>query len=103
MPAYYFFDAQEIADPAAMERYRKAVFQTVRKFGGKYLTVGGDLTVVEGSWRPTIPVLIEFPTIQQARDWYDSSEYAPLKALRLGTTRGHAILLNAAPWDGTLP
>ena len=103
MPAYYLFDVREITDPDLMDQYRRAVFPVVRRFGGRYLSVGGDVSVLEGQWRPTFPVLIEFPSARQARDWYDSGEYAPLKEMRLRATRGDMILLDAAPWDGALP
>ena len=33
---------------------------TVEKYGGRYLMVGGQCDVVEGSWRPVFPVLIRF-------------------------------------------
>src|SRR5687768_17511644 len=100
MPAYYLLDVHEVTNPDEMARYRKRVHATVKQFGGRYLTVGGDVSVVEGDWRPAYPVLIEFPTARHARDWYDSSEYQPLKAQRLGATRGSAILLDAVPWEG---
>jgi uncharacterized protein (DUF1330 family) len=100
MPAYFLFDVHAITDGPRMEEYRSKVLPTVQKFGGRYLGVGGSWTTVEGSWKPTFPVLIEFPTIEHARRWYDSEEYRPLKQMRLGATRGDAILWDAAPKDG---
>ena len=100
MPAYCLFDVKEITDHDLMETYRKAVFPTVKKFGGRYLTVGGDVSVVEGNWRPVFPVIIEFPSAKHARDWYESRDYAALKDQRLRATRGDMILLDAAPWEG---
>ena len=100
MPAYCLFDVREITDPETMDAYRRRVHATVAKHGGRYLTVGGDVTVVEGDWRPAFPVLIEFPTARHARTWYDSQEYRPLLEMRTRSTRGHMILLDAAPWDG---
>ena len=97
MPAYFLFDVKEITDPAAMDRYRAAVFATVSKHGGRYLLIGGDVTPVEGGeLRPTFPVLIEFPSPRQARGWYDDPEYRALKDLRLSATRGDAVLLEPA-------
>ncbi len=100
MPAYYLFDVHEITNYEMMDRYRKAVLPTVTQYGGRYLSVGGEVTSVEGDWRPVFPVLIEFPSAQHARDWYGSREYGQIKDLRLRATRGHAILLDAAPFDG---
>jgi uncharacterized protein (DUF1330 family) len=68
----------------------------VEKFDGRYLIAGGVVDVVEGSWRPTFPVLIQFPNKQQARRWYDSEDYRALKALRLGASRGNGVFLEGA-------
>ena len=99
MPAYYLFDVEEVTNPQMMDEYRQRVLATVQQFGGRYLTVGGAVSVVEGTWKPTFPVLIEFPSIEKARQWYDSDVYAAIKHLRTGATRGHAILIDAAPFQ----
>ena len=98
MPAYYLFDVQEVTDPQAMGEYRRRVLETVERHGGRYLAVGGEVTVVEGDWRPAFPVLIEFPDIGAARAWYDSPEYRRIVDLRRRSTRGHAVLIDAAPF-----
>ena len=94
MPAYCFFDVLHVTDPDGLQRYRDGVLATVEHFGGRYLTVGGRCDVVEGDWRPTFPVLIEFPSLQHAHDWYDSDIYRELRALRLSATRGHAVFID---------
>lgn len=91
MSAYCLFDVLEITDAGKMDAYRAAVLATVEKYGGRYIVIGGPFEVVEGHWRPTFPVMIEFPTPEAARRWYDSPEYAPLKALRHAATRGNAV------------
>lgn len=93
MPAYCFFDVLEVTDFAQLDRYREGVLGTVEQFGGRYLSVGGRCDVVEGTWRPVFPVLIEFPSMADAHRWYDSAEYRDLKALRLGCTRCNAVFL----------
>lgn len=93
MPAYAFFDVLEITDAAKLEQYRAGVLATVERYGGRYLIVGGQCDQVEGTWKPTFPVLIEFPDLAQAHRWYNAPEYAELKALRLASTRGQAVFL----------
>ena len=93
MSAYCFFDVLQIIDPDKLQRYREGVLATVQQFGGRYLTVGGRCDVVEGTWRPTFPVLIEFPSLEAAHEWYDSDVYRELKALRLAATRGNAVFI----------
>jgi len=98
MPAYCFFDLVEMKDPAKMETYRQGVLATVQKYDGRYLTVGGQCDLVEGSWKPAYPVIIEFPSLQQAHRWYDSPEYKDLKALRLAATRCNAVFIDGVPF-----
>jgi uncharacterized protein (DUF1330 family) len=91
MSAYFFVNVLEVLDPDKMEAYRSRVFDVVARHGGRYRVLAGPFEVVEGDWRPTFPVLIEFPSIETARRWYDSPDYAELKAMRLAATRGNAV------------
>ncbi len=86
MSAYCFVDVLRIKDPAKMEEYKRQVGPVVKKFGGRYLVAGGKHEVAEGQWKPTHPVILEFPSLEQAHRWYDSEEYRDLKALRMAAT-----------------
>lgn len=93
MSAYCFFDILQVTNPAKLDEYRSRVGPVVAQYGGRYLVRGGKMDVVEGSWQPTFPVILEFPSLEQAHRWYDSDEYRDLKALRLSATRGNAVFL----------
>jgi uncharacterized protein (DUF1330 family) len=93
MPAYFLVDIRGIKDAAKLEEYKARVTPVVEKFGGRYLVIGGPLEVVDGEWRPVFPVLIQFPSMEQARGWYDSEDYRELKQLRLGATAGRGVFL----------
>jgi uncharacterized protein (DUF1330 family) len=95
MAAYCFFDMYEVTDPEKLEQYRSGVLATVKRYGGKYVLVGGKCDIVEGNWRPTFPVLIEFPNLEAAHSWYNSQEYAPLKALRLSGTKCNTVFMES--------
>lgn len=92
MPAYLIADI-EITDPEAFERYRAQVPQTIAAHGGRYLVRGGALDAVEGGWTPKRIVVVEFPTMERLRGWYDSPEYQPLLALRMGATVSKAVMV----------
>jgi uncharacterized protein (DUF1330 family) len=92
MPAYLIVD-NEVTDPAGFEEYRKQVPTTVEKYGGKFLVRGGQIQPLEGDWKPTRIVVTEFPSIEQARRWYDSEEYRTLKILRSRSARGSVVLV----------
>ena len=95
MPAYFIVDVN-VQDSAGFEEYRKRVPATVEKYGGKFLVRGGKFEKLEGDWQPTRVVLTEFPSLEQAKRWYDSEEYRELKALRFKTARTNLILVEGA-------
>lgn len=92
MAAYMIFDF-EIRDRDAMREYSEKVPEIVRKFGGKYLARGGKIEAMEGDWRPSRIVVIEFPSLEQAKRYHDSDEYAPFKKVRLNAGPSRAILV----------
>lgn len=93
MTAYFVFRNKEVRDAASLARYKEAVAPLVKAFRGKYLVIGGLPQTLEGTWQPTFLVLIEFPSLAQARAWYDSEEYADLKAQRLSAVDSDGILM----------
>jgi uncharacterized protein (DUF1330 family) len=97
MVAYALFDNIEVTRPEDLDRYVEGVHATVFAHGGRYLTVGGETRSVEGDARLLYPVLLEFPSMDKAQEWYDSEEYAPLKALRHGAARSTAVFFETAP------
>ena len=95
MPGYVIADV-EVTDPAAYEEYRTLVPATVAKYGGRYLVRGGAHEVREGDWRPTRVVVLEFPSVADARRWYDSEEYRPAKAIRHRAARSKVLIVEGA-------
>lgn len=102
MPAYFLVDTREVKDAAKMEEYKTRVTPVVEKFGGRYLVIGGPFEVVEGEWRPVFPVLIQFPSMDEARRWYDSEEYRELKRLRLTATSGSGVFIAGLRLHGSV-
>lgn len=93
MLAYCFFDNLEVTDAAKLEEYKNRVAPVVEKYAGRYIVLGGKMDVVEGDWQPVFPVIIEFPSLEQAHRWYASDEYRELKALRLSAVRSNAVFI----------
>lgn len=92
MAAYYIVEI-DIQDEARFEEYRQKVPATIARYGGRYLVRGGAYETIEGDWRPKRLAVVEFPSVEQAKRWYDSAEYRPLKELRRQTARGHIVLV----------
>ena len=87
----------DVTDSAAYEEYRKVVPATIAKYGGRFLVRGGAIESKEGGWQPKRLVVLEFPSLEDARKWYASPEYAPALALRLKAARSKLLLVEGAP------
>jgi uncharacterized protein (DUF1330 family) len=91
MPAYLIADI-EIHDAVAYEEYKRIVPESVARHGGRFLIRGGAVDSKEGGWNPRRLTVIEFPTMEQARRFYDSPEYAPALAIRLKASNARLVL-----------
>jgi uncharacterized protein (DUF1330 family) len=92
MPAYVIANV-DIIDPIRYEDYRKMVPSTIAAYGGRFLVRGGHIDSLEGPWRPNRLVIVEFPSVERAKAWWSSPEYAPAKALRQATSQGSLIII----------
>ncbi|HXA97891.1 MAG TPA: DUF1330 domain-containing protein [Candidatus Dormibacteraeota bacterium] len=92
MAAYVIVDLV-VTDPVTMDEYRKQVPATLAKYGGRFLVRGGAHHTVEGDWKPNRVVVLEFPSLEQAKRWYDSEEYREPKAMRLRAGRANLIMV----------
>jgi uncharacterized protein (DUF1330 family) len=94
MKGYCLFNNIEVHNPEKLETYKNRVAPLVEKFGGKYIILGGQFKLVEGDWRPTFLVMIEFPSYEKATQWYFSDEYAELKAIRQSAVDCDGIIVD---------
>lgn len=91
--AAYMIVELEITDAAGFERYREMVPPTIAAYGGRYLARGGAISPMEGGWEPTRITVLEFPSVERAKAWWDSPEYAEAKALRQRTADTKMIIV----------
>jgi len=92
MPAYVIADV-EVTDPATYEEYRKGVPATIAAHGGRYVARGGAVEVLEGDWIPRRAVILEFPSVERIKAWYDSPEYRPLRELRKRASNSRLVII----------
>ena len=91
--AYVLVDTK-ISDREKYEIYKAKAKPIAEKFGGKYLTRGGLLEVVQSDlWSPTRLVLVEFPSMEMARAFHNSKEYADVKKIRLDHAESTLVIL----------
>ncbi|MGZ5036841.1 MAG: DUF1330 domain-containing protein [Usitatibacter sp.] len=92
MPAYVLAEI-EVTNPEGYKGYTAVVGESIRQYGGRFLVRGGAAHALEGEWPSRRRVILEFPSADAARKWWDSPEYEKPKALRRANSTGRLILL----------
>jgi uncharacterized protein (DUF1330 family) len=82
-----------VTDPERAARYRPLSGASVQRHGGRFLARGGAISVLEGSWDPKRVVVIEFPSVEKAREWYESEDYAVARKVREGAGEWRIVLV----------
>ena len=92
MPAYVIANIR-VEDAEAYEEYRAVVPAVIARFGGRYLVRGGRSEALEGDMTLGRVIILEFPSYEDARRWYDSPEYEAAKAIRQGCSFGDVLIV----------
>jgi uncharacterized protein (DUF1330 family) len=81
--AAYVVGRLQMRDPSWVEKYRATVPSLVARHRGRYLARGGAMEMLEGgATLPSSIVLLEFPSMDDARAFHRDPEYAPFIKLR---------------------
>jgi uncharacterized protein (DUF1330 family) len=91
--AAYVIAIVDVKDPVRYEDYRRMVLPTITAYGGRFIARGGKTEVLEGAWTPRRLVIVEFPSVDRAKAWWNSPEYAEAKAIRQATSEGTLIVI----------
>ncbi len=92
MTAYVIADI-EVIDAARYEEYKKLAAPTVAAHGGKYIVRGGPAEVLEGPWSPGRVVVLQFDSVERAREWWKSDIYDSAKGIRHLSAKSKLILV----------
>jgi uncharacterized protein (DUF1330 family) len=95
--AAYVIAYLEVTDPDAFATYQAAAFPTIAPYGGRPVVAGGSFEVVEGMIRPKSVVIVEFDTLDQARKWYASPEYAKAIPMRQRAANSSLVIVEGLP------
>ena len=82
MPKAYVISEVEVLDEAKADQYRTLAASSIKAYSGRYLVRGATVHTLEGDARGARLVIVEFPSMQEAKAWYDSADYAPARAIR---------------------
>ena len=93
----YIISDVTLKNADAAKTYREAAAASIAHHGGRYVVRGGEVTVLEGDWRPTMLVIAEFPSREAAEAWYRSPEYARALEHRDAALDRYLIMAEGVP------
>jgi uncharacterized protein (DUF1330 family) len=93
MPKGYAIVRVNISDEDRYADYRSGTQASLEPYDGRFIVRGGATECVEGSWDAQRTVVIEFPTIEQARSWYHSDDYQQLASVRREASTADFVLV----------
>lgn len=101
MPAYLIFEIA-LSDREGYASYRASAGPILERHGGRFIVRSvagseGRVETLEGGWSPERFFVIEFPTWEQARNFYHSPEYQTAVQARFSSSVGKAILVDGLP------
>ncbi len=83
----------DITDPVQYEAYKPLASAAIARHGARIVVRGGAVTVLEGDGAPGRVVVLEFPSSQAARAFYESPEYLAAREARAGAARMTMLLV----------
>jgi len=87
----------DVQDPVRYADYVKLTPGTIEPFGGRFIARGGRAEKLEGDIAVNRVVVLEFPSYQQAKAWYESDGYRVAMAIRRSSSKGSLILVEGTP------
>jgi uncharacterized protein (DUF1330 family) len=82
MTSAYIIANVDVTNPEQYEEYKRLSTIAMKAHGAEVCIRGGKVEVLEGDWTPKRFVMLKFPSTEQARKFYDSTEYAAAKRAR---------------------
>jgi uncharacterized protein (DUF1330 family) len=95
MSAYIIVEI-DVTDPERYEAYRKLAPGAIAASGGRFVVRGGEMAVLEGDWSPKRLVVLEFPTLDAAKAFYESPLYREAREVRAGAAKLNMVAVAGA-------
>jgi uncharacterized protein (DUF1330 family) len=103
MPTYIVGDIH-ITDAAAYQAHVPRALATIARFGGRVVAGGSSrVDLLEGDPLPEWIFIIEFPTADAARRWYQSDDYHEALKARLSASHGRVFLIEGSEVSRATP
>jgi uncharacterized protein (DUF1330 family) len=98
MTHYAIANLRNVRMGAGIVEYLQRIDATLAPYDGHFIVHGGVPEHVEGEWQGSL-IVIEFPSYEHARGWYDSPEYQKILPLRTENSDGVTMLLEGVDRD----
>jgi uncharacterized protein (DUF1330 family) len=95
MPTYVIVEVS-IHDHKKYEEYKKLTPASIAAFNGKFVVRGGQTITLEGDWKPERIVVLEFPSVERATEWWNSDLYSEAKVIRQQAANTKMIIVEGA-------
>jgi len=89
----YVIFTEDIHDQAEIDAYVQQAVPTILGAGGKLLVADDAPETIEGSWHGKRTVVLEFESVEAARNWYGSAEYQATAGRRHTAADSNAVIV----------
>ena len=94
--AAYIIVRMHVTDAERYQEYAKATPDVVAQYGGRFIVRGGETVTLEGPEEKDRIVVLEFPSLDQAKAFYGSAEYTAAAKLRAGAASAQFVAVEGA-------
>ena len=104
MPAYLVVRV-DITDPDKYREYMRHTPRIIAEHGGRFIARSANPVTLEGPSVAQRVVVIEFPSLQHAKAFYDSPDYRRARNIRAGAGSAHILAVEGYPeaeWQAAL-
>lgn len=98
--AYLVVTIKEILDQEAFDEYVEKVRPILQKHQGRWVVLEAQHLTRAGTWPYVRTVLVEFPSIARAEQWYDSPEYREILPLRERAIDANVVMVRSLSEKG---
>ena len=103
MSAYLIANVK-VTDDSWIPEYAQTVHDLMKKYGGKYLSRSGNITLLEGNLPDyDVIALVEFPSVEDCQAFVDSAEYAPFAKSRQSGAACDFYVIDDTDLTGGIP
>ncbi len=92
MPAYVIASVN-VTNPEQYKGYQALTPAAIAAHGGRFVVRGGAMEVLEGAWPHSRVVVLEFPTVEIAKTFYNSAQYSEAREKRAGAADFNMIVI----------